>query len=174
MKKIKEKRIVLLSLVMAMFLGLFAGSGATAYAASRDTTVYLTKTGKCYHADGCSGLRRSKIPTTLQAAVDKGFKPCSNCHPVTLDAASTTPSASTNVAANKTSTAANTAAAVAAPVKEDPAVEALKTYKGNTKDFNAYTYYAKNADLQSAIGANADALLKHYNDYGKAEGRIAK
>ena len=32
-------------------------------------------------------------------------------------------------------------------------VEALKTYKGNTKSFNAYTYYINNTDLQTAIGA---------------------
>lgn len=53
------------------------------------------------------------------------------------------------------------------------AVEALKTYSGNTSEFNAYTYYTRYADLQSAVGANGDALLKHWQAYGKAEGRIA-
>ena len=53
------------------------------------------------------------------------------------------------------------------------AVEALKTYSGNTSEFNAYTYYMRYADLQSAVGANGDALLKHWQAYGKAEGRIA-
>ena len=57
---------------------------------------------------------------------------------------------------------------------EDRTLEALKTYKGNTKDFNAYTYYMNNTDLQTAIGADGDKLLKHYNDYGKTEGRKAK
>ena len=55
----------------------------------------------------------------------------------------------------------------------DTKVEALKTYKGNTKEFNAYDYYMNNADLQTAIGADGDALLKHYNEYGKKEGRVA-
>ncbi|SFC60797.1 hypothetical protein [Butyrivibrio sp. YAB3001] len=53
------------------------------------------------------------------------------------------------------------------------AVEALKSYKGNTKEFNAYDYYINNADLQTAFGADGDALLKHYKEYGKKEGRIA-
>lgn len=52
-------------------------------------------------------------------------------------------------------------------------VEALKTYKGNTTTFNAYDYYMNNADLQTAIGADGDALLKHYNENGKKEGRVA-
>ncbi len=52
--------------------------------------------------------------------------------------------------------------------------EALKTYKGNTSEFNAYNYYSRYADLQAAIGPNGDALLKHYNEFGKAEGRNAK
>ena len=154
-----------MSLAIAVFVGAFAGN-ATVLAASGDTTVYITKTGECYHSDGCSSLRRSKIATTLQNAVNKGLRPCSNCHPVTLDAVAS----ATNTANNN---AAATPAAPAAPVKEDPAVEALKTYKGNTKDFNAYTYYKNYPDLQTAIGANGDALLQHYNKSGKAEGRVA-
>jgi hypothetical protein len=50
----------------------------------------------------------------------------------------------------------------------------LKSYKGNTAEFNAYNYYSRYADLQAAIGPNGDALLKHYNEFGKAEGRNAK
>ncbi len=53
-------------------------------------------------------------------------------------------------------------------------IEALKTYSGNTSEFNAYNYYTRYADLQTAIGADGDALLAHYNNYGKAEGRNAK
>ncbi len=52
-------------------------------------------------------------------------------------------------------------------------IEALKTYKGNTKEFNAYDYYTNNPDLQTVIGANGDALLKHFNESGKKEGRVA-
>lgn len=44
-------------------------------------TVYLTRTGKCYHRDGCSCLRMSKIKTTKTAAVQRGFRACRLCKP---------------------------------------------------------------------------------------------
>jgi len=52
-------------------------------------------------------------------------------------------------------------------------LEGLKTYSGNTTEFNAYYYYTNYADLQSALGADGAKLLAHYNQYGKAEGRVA-
>ncbi len=64
-------------------------------------------------------------------------------------------------------------AASTAMAAEAAEVTALKTYKGNTKDFNAYIYYKNNIDIQTVIGADGDALLKHYNEYGKKEGRVA-
>ena len=171
MKMIKETKVVLLSLIMAVFVGVFAGN-VTVLAASGDTTVYLTKTGDCYHSGGCSCLRKSKIPTTLQDAVNRGYAPCSKCNPGRLDAAApATNTTTTNAAAAPTTKSAP--ASTVAPAKEDPSVEALKSYKGNTKDFNAYTYYKNYPDLQTAIGANGDALLQHYNKSGKAEGRVA-
>ena len=165
---IKRKALAIFTVVI-LTVGILIPS-STVKAASGDTTVYLTKTGECYHASNCSSLRKSKIPTTLQDAVDRGYRPCSKCHPGSLDAAS---SSSTTSAKTKASVAATTASTTTATVTNDPAVEALKTYKGNTKDFNAYTYYVSNSDLQTSIGAKGDALLKHYKDYGKAEGRVA-
>ncbi len=44
-------------------------------------TVYITRTGKCYHRDGCSCLKKSKIKTTKTAAVKKGFRACRLCKP---------------------------------------------------------------------------------------------
>lgn len=44
-------------------------------------TVYRTKTGKCYHKDGCSYLK-SKIPISLNDAQEKNLKPCSRCRPL--------------------------------------------------------------------------------------------
>ncbi len=119
-----------------------------------NTTVYTTKTGKKYHSDGCQSLGQSKIETTLQNAVDKGYEPCKKCNPPKLNSASAAPAAQANTT--------------------NASVEALKTYKGNTEEFNAYAYYINNVDLQTAIGADGDKLLKHYNEYGKAEGRVAK
>ena len=63
-------------------------------------------------------------------------------------------------------------------VAEDPSViakaNALKAYPGNTSEFNAYNYYSRYPDLQAGLGANGDALFKHYNEFGKAEGRDAR
>lgn len=164
MKNLLRKSIAIVSMT-AMLLGTLFFDSSIAYAASGDTVVYLTKTGDCYHNDGCSYLKKSKIQTTLAEAVKKGKKPCSKCKPGSLD---------DTTAASTTKASATTTAAAASTKVADSAIETLKTYKGNTKDFNAYTYYINNADLQTAIGADGDKLLKHYNDYGKAEGRKAK
>jgi methylphosphotriester-DNA--protein-cysteine methyltransferase len=58
---------------------------ATARAADNgDTLVYITKTGKKYHADGCRSLSKSRIPITLRDAVTRGYTPCSLCKPPAL------------------------------------------------------------------------------------------
>lgn len=41
-------------------------------------------------------------------------------------------------------------------------------------EFDATYYYNRYPDLQKAIGNDAQALLEHWINYGKAEGRIAK
>ncbi len=60
----------------------------------------------------------------------------------------------------------------ASSVANSSEIEALKNYAGNSAEFNAYNYYTRYADLQTALGANGDALLNHWNTSGKAEGRI--
>ena len=45
-----------------------------------DVTVYVTRTGKKYHRDGCSSLRRSNIPISLAEAKQQ-YGPCSRCNP---------------------------------------------------------------------------------------------
>ncbi len=44
-------------------------------------TVYKTRTGECFHKNGCSSLRKSKIPTTVEDAQAKGLRACKNCRP---------------------------------------------------------------------------------------------
>lgn len=44
-------------------------------------TVYITKTGKKYHRDGCRYLRQSKIAISLDDAQAEGYDPCSVCNP---------------------------------------------------------------------------------------------
>ena len=43
-------------------------------------TVYVTRTGKCYHRAGCRYLRKSRIPISLKEA-KKRYRPCSVCNP---------------------------------------------------------------------------------------------
>ena len=47
---------------------------------SEDVNVYVTRTGKKYHLDGCSSLRRSKISISLAEAKQQ-YGPCSRCNP---------------------------------------------------------------------------------------------
>ena len=145
MKMIIKKTIISMTIVAMMLTGGISNKIAV-IAASGDTIVHITKTGECYHKSGCSSLSHSDIQTTLQSAVDNGLRACKRCKPPTLDAEPAT-------------TISNTSSA--------DAVEALKTYKGNTSEFNAYYYYKNNTDLQTAIGADGDKLLNHYNKYGK-------
>ena len=42
--------------------------------------VYVTRTGKKYHLDGCRSLSKSKIPISLAEAKQK-YSPCSRCNP---------------------------------------------------------------------------------------------
>ncbi len=41
-------------------------------------------------------------------------------------------------------------------------------------EYNAQVYYDSNPDLQAALGTDGNALIKHYVEFGKAEGRKAK
>lgn len=60
-----------------------SSTAATTSTAPGDTTVYVTKTGKKYHNDGCSSLSKSKIAVTLDDAKAQGYTPCSKCNPPT-------------------------------------------------------------------------------------------
>lgn len=48
---------------------------------SASDPVFVTKTGKKYHLDGCSGVSRTKIPSTRGAAERLGLQACSFCKP---------------------------------------------------------------------------------------------
>ncbi len=41
--------------------------------------VYVTKSGKKYHKEGCPHLRSSKIMISLEQALMEGKEPCSRC-----------------------------------------------------------------------------------------------
>lgn len=44
------------------------------------STVFVTKYGEKYHIDLCFHLRKSKFPIDLDAALQRGYEPCKNCH----------------------------------------------------------------------------------------------
>ena len=43
--------------------------------------VYITRTGKKYHRDGCRYLAASKIEISLKDAKGKGYTACKVCRP---------------------------------------------------------------------------------------------
>lgn len=47
----------------------------------KNVTVYITKTGAKYHSNGCQYLRKSKIATTLDSDINRGYTPYSKCNP---------------------------------------------------------------------------------------------
>lgn len=55
-----------------------------------ETTVYVTKSGKCYHTEGCSSLSKSKIAISLDKAV-ASYRACSKCNPPTSAATEVAP-----------------------------------------------------------------------------------
>ena len=131
MNKTINKYFVTLSLVLVMATGLF-GMNTKVYAASGDTTVYITKSGKCYHSDGCSSLSKSKIETTLQSAVDKGYKACSKCNPVTLDSSSSKATDSTTAEKKSASSKKETATTSKASVSTSVGKASGKSSTGTT------------------------------------------
>lgn len=48
---------------------------------TKETVVYITKTGEKYHKDGCRYLRQSKIKTTKKEAIKNGYGACKVCKP---------------------------------------------------------------------------------------------
>ena len=56
---------------------------SVAYASNGDVTVYVTKTGECYHRSNCSYLK-SSISISLQDAVNNGYRACTRCNPPSL------------------------------------------------------------------------------------------
>lgn len=57
------------------------GTREPASSVSVTATLFRTVSGKKYHLDGCSGLRRSRIPVSLAEARRLGLGPCGLCRP---------------------------------------------------------------------------------------------
>ena len=76
-------RLLLLGLALlapASLLPTFQ-SAAFAQRDPQSQTVYVTRTGKKYHLDGCRYLRTSRIPISLKDAQSRAYTPCLICRP---------------------------------------------------------------------------------------------
>ena len=72
------KRVIAVALILALFaISLFAQESDE----FDEIIVYITNTGTKYHRETCNSLRRSKIPVTLEQAIERGYEPCRNCKP---------------------------------------------------------------------------------------------
>ncbi|MBE7558797.1 hypothetical protein HS125_07560 [bacterium] len=78
------KRGIALAIVVVLGLASTAACGAESPApreAPKSSTVYITKSGKKYHRDGCRSLAKSKIAISREEAKKQGYTPCSVCKP---------------------------------------------------------------------------------------------
>lgn len=108
--------------------------------AAGNDVVYITDTGKKYHAANCSSLRKSKHAITLANAKASGYTPCSKC------LGGTSVSASTSTSAGAPAASANTAA-VPAGITAEQAVQ------------NAYALYVQNGLTSEAAMNRVQTVL---------------
>ncbi|MDR1863383.1 MAG: thermonuclease family protein [Treponema sp.] len=76
-----------MAIVKLAFIPVFfflASASPRVFAAGESLTVYVTNSGRRYHQEGCSSLKRSKIAVTLADAVRSGYRRCSICKPPAL------------------------------------------------------------------------------------------
>jgi len=72
------KRVIAAALILAFIaISLFAQDSDE----FDEVIVYISNTGTKYHRETCNSLRRSKIPVTLEQAIERGYEPCRNCKP---------------------------------------------------------------------------------------------
>ncbi len=180
MLKIKN-RIITTLLLFVLAAGTI--TPITADAADGTATVYITDTGSKYHADGCRSLKKSKIATTLQKAVDTGYTACKLCHPGTVAKSSATSTATTTASTSTVAgTAATTGTATATASIADAA--ALQQYLATVNiiattvtavpaEFDASYYALTYPDVVTIMGTDdATILYAHYLTYGITEGRF--
>ena len=125
----------------------------TVMAAGNDV-VYITNTGKKYHAANCSSLRKSKHAITLANAKASGYTPCSKCLGGTSVSAGTststgTPAASANAASVPVMTPAASANVAAGPagITAEQAVQ------------NAYALYVQHGLTSEAAMNRVQTVL---------------
>ena len=121
MKKIKGK---LLALILCFVM--IGASATPAVQTFADQTVYITKTGECYHAYAHGN--GTFTATTLSNAISKGLRPCKVC------------GGSLSTSASTTTTSKSTTATVKTPAK----VSSLKETSASTTSISLSWKKAKN------------------------------
>lgn len=81
MRRLLAALTLFISLLCPVALSVAAQQGVPAQKDQQTQTVYITRTGKKYHRDGCRHLAVSKIAISLKDAKEKGYTPCKVCHP---------------------------------------------------------------------------------------------
>ena len=70
----------LLLFAIPVFSPLHAGQ-ATRITDTKNETVYITRTGKKFHREGCRSLNQSSIPIKRSESISKGYQACKVCRP---------------------------------------------------------------------------------------------
>ena len=81
MRRLLAFLVLVLSLLSPVALPIAAQQKQAVQRSNQTQTVYITRTGKRYHRDGCRYLSMSKIPISLKDAKANGYTPCKVCHP---------------------------------------------------------------------------------------------
>jgi len=81
MRRLLAALTLCLALLWPVVLPVAGQQGTAAQQDEQTQTVYVTRTGKRYHRDGCRYLASSKIPINLKDAKAKGYTACKVCHP---------------------------------------------------------------------------------------------
>jgi hypothetical protein len=81
MRRLLATLIFCISLLCPVALPVVAQQGSAAQQDPKTQTVYITRTGKKYHRDGCRYLAASKTAISLKDAKAKGYTACKVCHP---------------------------------------------------------------------------------------------
>lgn len=122
--------------------------------AAENDVVYITDTGKKYHAANCSSLRKSKHAITLANAKASGYTPCSKCLGGTSVSAGTSTSTGTPAASANAASVPVMAPAASANVTAVPAgITAEQAVQ------NAYALYVQNGLTSEAAMSRVQAVL---------------
>lgn len=72
------KKIALNLLVIGLAFGISCSTET-----NNESTVFVTNTGNCYHEISCRYLGQSYVPISITRAIERGYDPCTSCHPIT-------------------------------------------------------------------------------------------